>query len=340
VSVTLKELAADIGAELVGDGNIAVTSANSLEEATPGQVGFLSNPKYLSQLETTCASAVICSPAVSSDRIALLKTKDPYLAFAKAVVKLHGYRKHPHAGVHKLAHVDPTATVGEGTVLYPGVFVGPRAKIGRDCILYPNVVIYDDTVIGDRVTIHACTVIGQDGFGYATSQGVHHKIPQVGNVVIEDDVEIGSGAAIARAALGRTVVGKGTKIDNLVTIGHGAQIGPAGMIVAQVGIAGSVKIGHHVTMAGQVGVAGHLKIGNNVTFGAQSGVMSDVPDQSTYIGAPAMPAQQARRVYSIFMQLPELVQRIKQLEQKVEELSAADAEGRGDSDGRGDAGMG
>jgi UDP-3-O-[3-hydroxymyristoyl] glucosamine N-acyltransferase len=234
---------------------------------------------------------------------------------------LHGFRKHPHDGIHPSAHVDPTASIGEGTVIYPGAFVGPRVKIGTDCILYPNAVVYDDTIIGNRVIIHSCTVIGVDGFGFATSRGVHHKIPQVGNVIIEDDVEIAANCAVERAALGSTLIGAGTKIDNLVVIGHATKIGPHGLLVAQVGIAGSVTIGHHVTVGGQVGIAGHLKIGDNVTIAAKAGVMNDVEDQTVLIGIPAMPASQARRVYSYFTQLPDLVERIKQLEQQVEELA-------------------
>jgi UDP-3-O-[3-hydroxymyristoyl] glucosamine N-acyltransferase len=325
VKLTLKELAAAIGAELVGDAGTVIDSASSLEDARAGQVSFLSNPKYREQLETTKASAVVVAPGTSSDRVALLKSKDPYYSFAQAVVLLHGYRKHPHAGIHPKAHVDPSASVGEGSVLYPGVSVGPRARIGRDCILYPNVVIYEDCTLGDRVTVHANATIGVDGYGYAThknDQGVptHFKIPQIGTVVIEDDVEIGSNCAISRAALGSTVIGQGSKIDNLVAIGHGTKIGAHALLVAQVGIAGSVNVGHHVTMAGQVGVAGHLKIGDGVTIAAQSGVMADIPAQSTMIGAPAMPAAHARRVYYFFTQLPELADRIKKLEQQVGEL--------------------
>jgi len=317
----LDELAAKIEAELVGDGSIQITSAASLEDAQPGQIGFLANPKYHRQLETTRASAVIVSPRVSSNRLALLRTPDPYYAFARAVVLLHGHRQHPHQGVHPKANVDPTATIGQGSVVYPGVYVGPRVRIGADCIIYPNVVIYEDCVIGDRCILHANAVIGADGYGFATHQGVHHKIPQIGNVVIEDDVEIGAGSVIARAAMGSTLIGTGTKIDALVMIGHNTRIGPHGLLVAQVGIAGSVSVGHHVTMAGQVGVAGHLKIGDNVTIAAKAGVMSDVPDQTIVIGVPAMPASQARRVYSIFTQLPELLERLKAVEQQVEELA-------------------
>jgi UDP-3-O-[3-hydroxymyristoyl] glucosamine N-acyltransferase len=314
----LQDLAREIEAELTGDGSIDVTSAATLEDAQPGQLSFLSNPKYASQLSTTKASAVVVAPNVKADGVALLKAKDPYYAFRQAVVRLHGFRKHPFTGVHPKAHVDPAATVGEGTLVYPGVFIGPRAKIGRDCILYANVVVYDDCVLGDRVTLHSGTVVGQDGFGYATVQGVHHKIPQTGNVIIEDDVEIGANCAIDRATLGSTVIGMGTKMGNLMDIGHGSKIGPYCLFVGQVGVAGSVTIGHHVVMAGQVGIAGHLKIGDLVTIGAQAGVIADIPEKSTVVGAPAMPAQQARRVYSIFTQLPELVERVKELEKKAE----------------------
>jgi UDP-3-O-[3-hydroxymyristoyl] glucosamine N-acyltransferase len=318
----LDELARRIEAQLVGDGSIDVTSAATLEEARPGQVAFFANPKYAEQLKTTRASAVIVAPAVEASRVPLLRSADPYYAFCKAVVALHGHRVHPHKGVHPKAHVEPTATIGEGTVVYPGVYVGPRASVGRDCILYPNVVIYDDCALRDRVIVHAGTVIGQDGYGFATHQGVHHKIPQTGNVVIEDDVEMGSNCVIERAALGSTVIGRGTKMDGGVIVGHGTKIGPHGLLVAQVGIAGSVTIGHHATIAGQVGIAGHLKIGDNVTIAAQAGVINDVPDQTVLMGAPAMPVAQARRTYSLFTQLPELVDRLKTLEQKVEELSA------------------
>jgi UDP-3-O-[3-hydroxymyristoyl] glucosamine N-acyltransferase len=318
----LDELARRIGAEVVGDGGAEVKAANTLEAAGPQELAFLANPRYGRLLDTTRAAAVVAGMGVSSGRVTLLKTNDPYYAFTQAAVILHGYRKHPHAGVHPAAHVDSTASIGQGTVIYPGVYVGPRARIGKDCILYPNVVIYDDCVLGDRVTIHAGTVVGQDGFGYATHGGEHYKIPQIGNVIIEDDVEIGTNCAIDRATLGSTVIGKGTKLSDLIAVGHNTRIGPHGLLVAQVGIAGSVTIGHHATIAGQTGIAGHLRIGDNVTIGAQSGVAGDIPDQSTVIGAPAMPISHGRRVYAIFTQLPELLDRVKQLEQKLAELAS------------------
>jgi UDP-3-O-[3-hydroxymyristoyl] glucosamine N-acyltransferase len=323
--MTVAELAREIGAELVGDGGVEVTAVNSLDAAGPGEVTFLANARYARQLEKTNASAVIVAPGVNppADRLVLLRTPEPYLAFTKAVVRLHGHRKHPFQGVHAKAHVDPTATIGPGTVVYPGAFVGPRARVGRDCVLYPNAVVYDDCVLGDGVILHAGAVVGADGFGYATVLGEHYKIPQIGNVVIENDVEIGAGSCVDRAALGSTRVGAGTKIDNLVTVGHGVQVGPGCMIVAQTGIAGSTTLGHHVTTAGQVGIAGHLRIGDTVTIGAQSGVINHIPDQTTVVGSPAMPASHARRVYTIFTQLPDLLDRIKQLEQQVEELSGS-----------------
>lgn len=329
--LTLQELATAIGAEpLPADiGAARVSACNTLEAAGPGEVSFLSNAKYAEQLNTTKAAAAIVAASVScpaNPGLVLLKTKDPYYAWSLALVKLHGHRRHPHAGVHPSAHVDTTASIGAGTVIYPGVYVGPRTKIGRDCILYPNVTVYDDCTIGDRVIIHAGASIGPDGFGFATHKdpdGVwrHHKIPQVGSVLIEDDVEIGSNTSISRGAVGDTVVGQGTKIDNNVAIGHGVKIGAHGLLVAHVGVAGSTTIGHHATIAGQVGITGHIKIGDAVTIAAQSGVMADVPDQTTVIGSPAMPASHARRVYFLFTQLPTLQDRIKKLEQAVEELS-------------------
>jgi UDP-3-O-[3-hydroxymyristoyl] glucosamine N-acyltransferase len=330
LALTLLELAEAIGAELVGDPAISVTSAATLEDAQPGQLSFLANPKYARQLDGTAASAVIVAPNVSSPRLALLKAKDPYYAFALAVQRLHGFRKHPHAGIHPRATVDPSASIGEGSILYPGVYVGPRTRIGRDCVLYPNVVIYEDCVIGDRVLIHANSSIGQDGFGFATHLGAHHKIPQTGNVVIEDDVEIGANATIDRSALGSTTIGKGSKLGDLITIGHNTRLGAHCLIVAQVGISGSVNVGHHVTMGGQVGVAGHIEIGDHATIGAQAGVTNSVAEQSILLGSPAMPIRQARRVAAVFVQLPELQDRVKKLEQSVEELAKT---GRADIQG-------
>lgn len=320
----LDELARRIDAQLVGgDGATQISAIAPIDTAAPGQVAFLSNPKYAKELETTKASAVIVSPKVNVDHVPLLKTADPYFAFRQAVVAVYGFRKHPHEGIHPSAHVEPSAKIGKGTIIYPGAYVGANCVVGDDCVIYPNAVLYDDTHVGHRVTIHACAVIGVDGFGFAPHGGVHHKIPQVGRVVIEDDVEIGTSCSIERGALEETRIGAGTKIDGLVVVGHAVTIGPHGIIVAQTGIAGSVTIGHHVTMGGQAGIAGHLKIGDNVSIAAQSGVMADVEDKAIMIGAPAMPATHARRVYMMMTKLPEIVERVRDLEQRLANLEDA-----------------
>ncbi|MEM8874968.1 MAG: UDP-3-O-(3-hydroxymyristoyl)glucosamine N-acyltransferase [Planctomycetota bacterium] len=316
----LAELAEKINATLDGDGDIEVTGVGPLELAGEGDVTFLANRKYADQVATTKASAVIVAPGVSTEGKPALRAENPYLAFTHAVVELVGFRKHPHEGIHPLAHVDPTATIGEGTTIYPFVYVGPDVEVGKDCVLHPNVCVYDGCVIGDRVVVHAGTVIGQDGFGYATQSGVHHKIPQAGNAVIGDDVEIGANCAVDRATLGSTIVGSGSKLSDLVAIGHGAKVGDHALLVAQVGIAGSTVIGHHATLGGQVGVVGHLKIGDNVTAAAQSGITENIPDQTTVLGTPAVPIGKGRRVAVLTRQLPDLLERIKKLEQSVEEL--------------------
>ena len=321
--LTLRQLADHLGAELVGDGSVVVSAVGSITNGQPGQVAFLSNQRYSKHIETTQASAVITKPQVTtSSGVNLLRMNEPYYGYSLAATLLHGFRQHPHAGIHPKATIDPTATVGENCVLYPGVYVGPGVTIGNGCVLFANVVIYDGCAIGNRVTIHANTTIGSDGFGFATYQGEHHKIPQVGNVIIEDDVEIGANCAIDRAAIASTIVGKGTKIDKHVAIGHGATIGEHGLLVAQTGIAGSATIGHHATIAGQVGIGGHLVIGDNVTVAARSMVINDVPDQTAVMGVPSMPIAQARRVYVVWQNLPELLDRVRAIESQVGELAS------------------
>lgn len=317
-ALSLQELAETIDAQVDGDASLTVNSVNTLEDARPGQLSFLSNPKYEKQLATTKASAVIVGQSVKVEGVTLLRAKDPYLAHQKAVVALHGFRRHPHSGVHPQAYVDPTAEIEANVVIYPGAYVGPGVKIGRDCIIYPNVVIYDRCVIGERVILHAGAVIGADGYGYATSAGVHHKIPQIGNVVLEDDVEVGANSTIDRAALGSTTVGRGTKIDNQVALGHNVKTGPGCLIVAQAGVAGSTTLGHHVVLGGQVGVAGHLDIGDQVMAAAQCGIIGSIEKGEVLLGSPSMPISHARRVYAIFRELPELASRIRKLEKELE----------------------
>ena len=317
----LSELAGQIGAELVGDGDVEIASIASLEEAGPGQLSFLSNGRYAKEFAQSRAAAVIVGKDVKSDRSGLLRCDDPYYAFCQAMLLLHGQRRHAHAGIHPGAHVDPSATLGDGCVVYPGAYVGPRVRLGRECILYPNVTIYDDCVVGDRVIIHAGTVIGVDGFGYATHKGVHHKIPQPANVTIGDDVEIGANCTIARGALNSTTIGAGTKLDGLVMIGHGATLGRGCIVVAQVAIAGSVTIGNYVVIGGQAAIAGHLTIGDQAQLAGRCAVMTDVEPKATMVGMPAMPQTHARRVYAHFTRLPEIVDRVKELEKRVGERS-------------------
>jgi UDP-3-O-[3-hydroxymyristoyl] glucosamine N-acyltransferase len=325
-SKTLRQIAEHLGAELFGDPELAFSSVSALEDAGPGQLSFLSNLKYKKHLETTAASAVIVGDGLPFEKLPLLRVKDPQFAFQQAVLFLHGPRKHPHSGVHPAANVDPTAEIDESTILYPGVYIGPEVKIGRDCVLHPNVVIYDRCVIGDRVIIHSGAVIGADGFGYATHQGTHYKIPQIGIVKIEDDVEIGANSTIDRAALGVTLIGKGTKIDNLVMVAHNVQTGPHCLLVAQAGIAGSTTLGHHVVLGGQVGVAGHVEIGDGAMAGAQCGITNSVEPGQIVLGSPHVPLKDARRMFILWRELPDMVKRIKKLEAQLEKLQPGSSE--------------
>jgi len=220
------------------------------------------------------------------------------------------------------AHIGPHCVVGErvkigaGAVLQGGNFVGDDCKLDTEVNLFPNVVIYPETEIGKRVRIHAGTVVGSDGFGYVQDHGVHLKVPQIGNVIIGDDVEIGANVTIDRGALGATIIGRGTKIDNLVQIAHNVEIGEGSLVISQVGIAGSTKLGKYVVLAGQVGFAGHLKIGDRVTVAAQSGVMTDIPDGETWLGSPAQPDRKTKRQMIAIQHLPELLRRVTALEKK------------------------
>lgn len=327
-----------IPAKVDGDPTTRITNVATLEDATEQDISFLSNPKYQKQLAITQAAAVVLRHDVelpigrNGQPLGGLRVNDPYAAITVLLVKLHGYRAHRSATpsespvhptaqvaedviIHPSATVDADASIGAGSVLYPGVYVGPRCKIGRKVLLYPNVVIYDDCVLGDRVAVHAGTVIGEDGLGYAPVDGTWIKIPQIGHVEIGDDVEIGANCAIDRATLGKTVIGRGTKMSNLVTIGHGTRVGENCMIVAQVGLAGSVNVGNNVTIAGQVGCVGHITIGDGATIAAKAGVVNDVPPGATYLGQPAGPINEVRRQMAQIHKLPEIAKRVRRLEQ-------------------------
>ena len=344
-AVTVAQLAEYVGGALSGDGTRCITRCAGLDTAGATDVSFLSNPRYGPLLETTQAGCVILAPDVAArllrKDVAVISAQDPYYAFRQAVVRIHGHRCHPRVGVsplavvHESAEIAPTAnvhpfavigegvSVGENTQVYPGVTLMARARIGDDCILYPSVTIYEDCVLGNRVIVHAGSVVGTDGYGFATHGGAHHKIPQVGNAVLEDDVELGANVVIERAALDSTTIGRGSKLGDGVVIGHNTIIGPHNLLVPQVGIAGSVTTGKYVVMGGQVGVAGHLSIADMTRIAAQSGVMVDIEEPGhEWGGTPALEAGRARRVYFQFTQLPELAKRLKDLEAQVKKLTA------------------
>ncbi len=329
--------------ELCGDASRVVSRVNTLEDAGPGEVSFLSNPKYEKLLVETKASAVVLGPDVSApERLDLIRVADPYAAITAVIVELHGYRKHrrvapghacthiagsarvgENASIHPGVTIDEDVVIGDNAIIYPGCYIGPRCRIGDNLLLFPNVVIYDDTIIGDRVTIHAGTVVGEDGLGYAPIGGKWVKIPQIGHVEIGDDVEIGACCTIDRATVGRTIIGSGTKFSNLIAIGHGSQIDEHCLFVAQVGLAGSVSVGKHVTMAGQAGVVGHIHIGDNATVGAKAGVTNSIPEGETVLGQPAIPITDMKRRLAHVAKLPELRQTVKMLERRIAELERA-----------------
>ena len=340
MSMTLAELGERLGATVVGDGDRVVSSCAGIQEAGEGQITFLANRKYSRFLDGTRAAAVLIKPGerFDNERLARLECEDPYFAFRNAMIELHGFRAHreplpPHqGGISDAAWIHPEATIGEGTRIhqnatvergavlgqrcqvYPGVFIGEHAVVGDDCIIFPNVTIYDHCRLGDRVTVHASTVIGQDGFGYATHAGIHHKIPQSGIVVIENDVELGSGCAIERATMGETRIGEGTKFADLISIGHGTTIGRHCLFVSLVGVAGSVTIGDYVVLGGQTGVSGHLTIGNGVQALGKTAIVSDIEPGQIIGGIPAVDADIAKRNALTAANLHELHKRVKKLE--------------------------
>ncbi len=316
-----------------------IDAVNTLEAAKHGEISFLSNERYLSAVATTGASAVILRPGLPvPDGLAAIRCEEPYSALTVAIIAIHGYREHPQWGVSERAAIDPTAsignraniaagvtiganaTVGDRCTIYPGCYIADGVRIGNDCIFYPNVVVYDHSEIGSRVTIHAGSVVGEDGLGYAPLGEKWIKIPQVGRAILHDDVEIGANCTIDRATLGTTEIGAGSKFGNVVVIGHGTKVGRDCIFVGVVGIAGSVKVGNHVTLAGHVGVAGHLTIGDNATVAAKSGVKNDVPADSVVLGYPAIPIAEFKRMVVVQKRLPELAKRVKELERELEEL--------------------
>lgn len=335
---TLQELAEYVGGTVIGDPSIKIRGIMGIDDALEGYITFISNDKYIQKIHKTRASAIIVSPRLQETKKNLLVCNNPYLAYAK-VVELMMYKKPEYLkGTDSSARIAKTAVIGQGVsvysfvsigentrigdrvVLYPGVYIGDNCTIGDDTVIHPNAVIYHDTVIGRRVTIHSNTVIGSSGFGYAPDGEGYYKIPQIGITIIEDDVDIGANTTINRAALGETIIRKGTKIDSQVVIAHNVEVGENSLIVSQAGIAGTAKVGKRLTLAGGAGINGHVKVGNNVTIGGRSGVISDIPDNETYLGAPAIPIRRMRRCYIIFEKLPEMKEYVKTLEKRIKKL--------------------
>ncbi|MBL9116552.1 MAG: UDP-3-O-(3-hydroxymyristoyl)glucosamine N-acyltransferase [Verrucomicrobiaceae bacterium] len=341
-SITLKALADLIQGTIVqGDPETVITGLNSLSESLPGDVSFLGNAKYAAQVAKTQAAAVIIAPDFTErpERIAFIAVPNPTLAFS-AVISYFGHEKksrppgiHPSAVVSvsaklnaekvhvgPLAFIDDDAEIGDGCIIHAGACIGPGVKLGLNCIIHSNAVIKDYCQLGERVVVHSGTVIGSDGFGYEFVQGRHVKIDQVGIVEIGDDVEIGSCTTIDRARFGKTIIGTGSKIDNLVQIAHNVVIGPHCVIVAQVGISGSTKLGSYVVMGGQAGSAGHLNIGDQVTVLGRSGVTKDLPGPGHYTGFPARPLHEGRKLLAAPGLVPGLQTKLKALEARLAEL--------------------
>lgn len=335
----LTQLADLIGGQVQGDGDVDIVRVAPIDQAGEGDITFVSNPKYLPLLKNCRASAVIVAPGIEAQGANLLVCGNPYLAFAKILTHLHVSRPAPlgvmaGATVAASAQIDPSASVhpgcvigervriGAGTILHPGVVVYDDVQIGADCLLHAQAIVREGCRLGDRVILQPSAVIGSDGFGFAPDGQGYFKIPQVGVVVLEDDVEVGACTCIDRAALGETVIRRGTKLDNLVQIGHNVQVGEDCIIVSQSGIAGSTKIGRHCTFGGQSGIAGHIKVGDNVMIGGRGGATGNVEPNQVLSGMPLMPHKKWLRATMTYSKLPEMRKEMQQLNKRLEELEA------------------
>ena len=350
VRKTLSDLARLVGGRVLGDEGVEIRRVASIEEAGPGDITFLAHPRYRSYLTSCKASAVIVGrevtiPSPAGSGRGFLQVSQPYIAFAKI---LQCFNPHPRYDGQTSPHasIDPTAVLGEGvtvfpfvyvgkgvrvdrgTVLFPGVFLGDGVEVGEDCVLHPQVTVREGCRLGSRVILHAGVVIGADGFGYAGEGEERVKIPQVGIVEIEDDVEIGANTTVDRATLGRTMIRRGTKIDNLVQIAHNVVVGKNSIIAAQAGIAGSTRIGNEVILAGQVGVVNHVEIGDRARIGPQSGIPRSVPPGAVLSGGvAAAPHQEWLKVMTLLPQLPKLWSTVRHLERQISQLAQRSKKG-------------
>ncbi|MFZ4858632.1 MAG: UDP-3-O-(3-hydroxymyristoyl)glucosamine N-acyltransferase [Desulfuromonadaceae bacterium] len=334
---TVVEIARYLGGTVQGDGTILISGLGTLEAAGPDALTFLANPRYASKVAGTSAGAVLMAPGGERYGRTAIEVANPYLGFAR-LLTLFYTKPHEPLGVLSTAIVDSSASLGEGVTVYPGACIGRNVIVGKRSVIYSGAVLYDNVTIGEDCIIHAnvvirercrlgnrCiiqpgAVIGSDGFGYAPDGTGYYRIPQIGIVVLDDDVEIGANSCIDRAAVEVTRIRRGTKLDNLVQIAHNCEIGEDCMIVSQVGISGSAKIGNHVTLAGQVGVAGHLTIGDNVLVGAQSGVPGSLPANAAYSGTPTMPHKEWLKSSMIVPRLPEMRKTVASLEKRIAQL--------------------
>jgi UDP-3-O-[3-hydroxymyristoyl] glucosamine N-acyltransferase len=338
ITRTLAELAAELNGDLVGDGSIEIRGVAGIREALPGDLTFIANNRYDAYLNETRASAVICSRESRDGSVPLIQVDNPYLAFQRAVRIFRPDLYRPAPGVHPTAVVSPEArigadvsigatcvveagaTIGDRVVLQPGCYIGHRAVIGPDSTLHTRVVVREECIVGARCILHPGVIIGSDGFGFAFDEGRYHKVPQVGNVVIGDDVEIGANTTVDRATTHSTTIGEGTKIDNLVQIGHNVVIGRHCIVVAQVGISGSTELEDYVTLGGQAGLVGHIRVGKGAMIGAQSGVTKSVAAETVVSGYPAIPHGLWKRLQALMQKLPQLLARTRELEERVGKL--------------------
>lgn len=342
MNFTAQQIAEILEGEIVGDPNVEVSKLSKIEEGEKGSLTFLSNPKYNPYLYTTKASIAIVNKSFKPEKeieTTLIKVEDAYASFSKLLEYYNEVknnktgREQPHfisstaligsnGYIGAFAYIGENVTIGENVKIYPNVYIGDNVVIGNNCTLFSGVNIYSETQIGNNCILHSGVIIGSDGFGFAPNkEGVYNKVPQIGNVIIENHVDIGSATTIDRATLGSTIIRTGVKLDNQIQIGHNVEIGENTVIAAQTGVSGSVKIGKNCMIGGQVGFAGHITVGDNVKIGAQSGVTKSVKDNQVINGTPAFGFSDFNKSYVYFKKLPELVKTINNLEKNIKTQS-------------------